>query len=343
MTRKKRVTIRDVAARAGVSATAVSFAFNSPKQLSHKTYARIHEIAGEMNYQPHPVARTLATGRTNTFGLVLPVGLHFALNDAFFRIFIGEFGNLCDQHRLHLLLLPIWDDSTLTSLNSVAADGFLVIGINHAHPIGNAVAQSSRPVVLLDSEAAISAPAFALDDFSGAYMAMGHLLDKGHRRIAVSATRYTPNKLKAMPFEARIRGYTQAVKERGLGTDALHIVYTEEEEQLVEDNRPFEDIWSLSQKPSAVACVSDTRAINILRSAKAHGVAVPDDLAIVGFDNIPETSLTSPAITTIDQDIHGRCQRAFELLHALISEDGESTVDNSTYTDPVKLIVRGSS
>lgn len=347
MVKKKRVTIRDVAARAGVSATAVSFAFNAPEQLNHDTCARIQEIAAEMNYQPHPVARTLATGRTNTIGLVLPVNLHFALQDAFFRIFISEFGRLCDKHRLHLLLLPIWKDSTLSSLDAIAADGFLVIGINQSHPISKAVAQSSRPVILLDSEEDIPAPSFVLDDFKGAYLAMTHLLDKGHTHIAVSATRYTTSMLKAMPFDTRLRGYKKAIQDRGLGSDALQIVFTEEDDQLLNDRQPFNDIWALPRRPTAVACVSDTRAVKILRAAKEDGLHVPDDLAIVGFDNIPEASHTLPGITTVDQDILGRSQRTFELLHTLIAETGKDKekvqVDNSVYMDPVRLVVRGSS
>lgn len=343
MIKKKRVTIRDVAAKAGVSATAVSFAFNAPEQLNHQTCNRIRSIAAEMNYQPHPVARTLATGRTDTIGLVIPVGLHFAMNDAFFRVFIAEFGNLCDQNRLRLLLLPIWDESTFVSVNAIAADGFLVIGINSDHPLSTSIETSEKPVVLVDSERTLNAPSFVLDDHEGAYKAMTHLLERGHRRIAVSAMRYSETKVKSTTFESRIDGYRQAVNDFGLEQSILQLVYTEERGSLLDDNTPFEDIWALPERPTAVVCVSDTRAIKIMQTAKARGLLIPNDLAIVGFDNVPEANSTSPSLTTIDQDISGRCRRAFEMLHLLVTEPTENRLDNLVYSDPVELVVRESS
>lgn len=342
MSKRKRVTIREVAARAGVSATAVSFAFNSPRQLNSHTCSRIRQIAAEMKYQPHPVARTLATGRTDTIGLVMPVGLHFALNDSFFRLFVGEFGNLCDRHRLRLLMLPIWEDSNISSLASIAADGFLVIGLSQNHPISQEIENSSRPIVLLDCESTIAAPSLLLDDFRGAYKAASHLLKQGHRRIAVSSMRYTPSKLKAMPFASRLGGYQQAVDDAGLGQDALQVVFTEEDGLMFDDPRPFDDIWSLAPRPSAAVCVSDARALKIMHTAKERGLSIPDDLAIVGFDNIPDAEAVRPQLTTIDQDIKGRCLRAFEFLHGLIQESSNGKLDNVVITDPVKLIVRQS-
>lgn len=342
MQRKKRVTIRDVAARAGVSPTAVSFAFNSPKQLNHNTCQRIRQIATDMNYQAHPVARTLAVGKTNIIGLVVPTGLHFALCDAFFRLFIGQFGDLCDRSNRHLLLLSVGENTSL-SLDTIAADGFLVVGIHGEHAFSRVVEQTSCPVVLLDSEPSIEAPVLNLDDFQGAYKAARHLLDRGHRKIAVSAMQFTPTRLKSVPFHSRICGYRQAVCDAGLPSDLLQVVYTEELNFLTDDTRPFEDLWSLATRPTAVLCVSDARALQILRAAKERGLSIPGDLAIVGFDNIPDAEVTEPGITTVDQDIRGRCQRAFELLHALILEPREVALDRSTYIDPVHLIVRGSS
>jgi len=341
MSDKKRVTIRDVAQRAGVSPTAVSFAFNSPEQLSQTTCQRILDVAARMHYQPHPVARTLATGRTDTIGLVLPSSLHWTLQDPFFRHFIGEFGALCDEHRLHILLVPAWTDTGSNTLNTIAADGFLIIGINREHPLSWAAEQSNRPVVLLDSERSISAPHIMLDDFRGAYLAAMHLIAQGHARLAVSSMRLTPSRLKAIPFATRLEGYKQAAADAGLPPDALQIVYTEESFQ-VEDPVPFADIWSLPVRPSAVLCVSDTRALHIVRAARTAGVDVPGDLAVVGFDNIPEAATATPPLTTIDQQISARCRHAFDLLHRLIDDPTDIDAATTMSIDPVSLIVRES-
>lgn len=345
MSKKKRVTIRDVAAEAGVSPTAVSFAFNAPEQLGQATYERILRVAARLQYQPHPVARTLATGRTGILGLVLPADLHWTLSDPFFRLFIGEFGALCDKHRLHLLLVSARSDTNANLLNSVAADGFLIIGINQSHALSRAAEQAMRPVVLLDSERSIAAPQIALDDFQGAYLAAQHLIERGHTNIAVSAMRLTPSKLKSVPYITRIEGYKQAVADAGLPPETLQIVYTEEnhaaDAQRGVDS--FQAIWSLPQRPTAVLCVSDTRGLDIMQAAMAAGVSIPNELAIIGFDDIPEAATAPVPLTTIRQNVIQRCRRAFHLLNRLIEEHPQSDVYQQAQIDPVELVVRASS
>lgn len=346
MAKKKRVTIRDVAQEAGVSPTAVSFAFNSPEQLSQATHERILAVASRLKYEPHPVARTLATGRTGTIGLVLPASLHWALQDAFFRFFIGEFGALCDQHRLHMLLVSAQPDANANTLNGIAADGFLIVGIRKSNPLSRAAEQSVRPVVLLDSDPTIAAPHLLLDDFQGAYKAAQHLIERGHRQIAVSAIRLTPNKLKSVPFEARINGYTQAVADAGLPPDALQIVYAEEKlshKTSSSDRELFDEIWSLPRRPTAVLCVSDTRALSIIHGAVAAGVSVPDELAVVGFDDLPEAATAPVPLTTMRQDIPKRCRMAFNMLHDQIEEPAAGDAPQQIVLDEVELVVRASS
>ena len=358
MRRIKRVTIRDVAVRAGVSPTAVSFAFNAPNQLNPDTCQRIRSIASEMNYKANTGVRTRATGKTNTIGLVLPATLHYALEDPFFRLFIREFGFQCDQNRLHLLLLSIGAESTLESLDTIAADGFLAIGVSQEHPFSRVVEQSNRPVILFDSAQTIAAPSFAVDNFRGAYQATQHLLEKGHRQIAVSAKRFTANRIISTPYQRRIDGYRQAIHDAGLSCDALQIVYSDvsaptglmgetidfaEREWQKSTGCPFDAIWSLPQRPTAVLCVNDIRAIQVMRAAQGRGLSIPDDLAVVGFDNIPAAQTTTPSLTTVDQDIKGRAQRAFHLIHGLINEKKKGTLDNASLVDSVQLIVRESS
>jgi alanine racemase len=345
MSKKKRVTIRDVAEEAGVSPTAVSFAFNSPEQLSRATHERILKVAARLKYQPHPVARTLATGRTGTLGLVLPADLHWTLRDPFFRLFIGEFGALCDRHRLHILLVSARTDTGANLLNAVAADGFLIIGINQGHPLSRAAEQSVRPVLLLDSERSIAAPHIILDDFQGAYLAATHLIERGHTHLAVSAMRLTPNKLKAIPFAKRIEGYQQAVADAGLPPEALQIVYTEENTNSGSPGEmdSFQAIWSLPQRPTAVLCVSDMRALELMRAASAAGVRIPEELAIVGFDDIPAAATAPVPLTTVRQSIALRCRRAFYLLNRLIEDQTLPDANQQVLVDPVELVVRASS
>ena len=129
------MTLRDVARQAGVSPTAVSFAYNAPHQLSNSTREHILDTAENLGYQPHPVARTLATGRTNAIGLLVPTSLNWMLHDPLFSHFLGEVGAACDREEKRILLASMHEswrgDSRPSSeamapstwLASIAADG----------------------------------------------------------------------------------------------------------------------------------------------------------------------------------------------------------------------------
>ena len=190
--------MRDVARHAGVSPTAVSFAYNAPHQLSHTTREHILDTAESLGYQPHPVARTLATGRTNAIGLLVATSLNWMLHDPLFTHFLGEVGAACDREEKRIVLASMHESSRhdtrqggeavapITWLASIAADGFLMFGINRAHPLAEAVQRSLRPIVLLDSADDLQAPTFNIDDRGGAYAAAQHLLAKGHRQFAIA-------------------------------------------------------------------------------------------------------------------------------------------------------------
>ncbi len=340
MGKKKRVTLRDVAREAGVSPTAVSFAYNAPHQLSPATRERILETAAELGYQPHPVARTLATGRTDTIGLVVPTSLDWILHDPLFSRFLGAIGTACDAEKKHILLVPAQGDAPPNLLETVAADGFVLFGIHRDHPLAKAVENLSRPAVLINGDPAIQVPMFNLDDERGAYEAARHLLEKGHRRIAVATMPPRSDGVIIPAFERRIQGYRKAVEEAGLPPDTLRIVYTPG--RIGASRESFEAVWSLNPRPTAVLCVSDVRALAILRGARKAGVRVPDDLAIVGYDDLPEAASSMPPLTTVHHDIESRVQDALRLLFDLIHERVDEREIPHVRLYPVELIVRES-
>lgn len=318
MGKKKRITLREVAKQAGVSPTAVSFAFNAPHQLSVATRDRILATAEELGYQPHPVARTLATGRTHSIGLVTPATLEWTLSDPMFHILLGAAGAACDRHNLYILLVPARSDRSPRSLQTIAADGFLMFGIHQDHPLVQSAERTSRPVVIMDGDERVQAVQVGIDDEGGAFQAAQHLLQKGHRRIAVAARGPMPDGVPIPAIEKRLAGYRRAVEEAGLPAETLQIVQTE---GLISAGfRSFQKIWSLNPKPTAVLCASDVRAVGILNGARANGIRIPEDLAIVGFGDIPETAETSPTLTTVHHDLEERTQRAIDMLVSMIDE-----------------------
>ncbi len=347
------MTLRDVARQAGVSPTAVSFAYNAPHQLSHSTREHILDTAEKLGYQPHPVARTLATGRTNAIGLLVPTSLNWMLHDPLFTHFLGEVGAACDREEKRILLASMHEswrgDSPPSSeamapstwLASIAADGFLMFFIDSAHPVTEAVQRSLRPTVLLDSADDIQAPTFNIDDYGGAYAAAQHLLAKGHRQFAIATMTPRRDGVVIPTIERRVRGFSQAVAEAGLPPAAVQIVHARGVPSA--GHQSFQNIWQLRRRPTAVFCVSDVRALGILSGARREGISVPDDLAVVGFGDLPDASVSSPPLTTVHRDVDSQPRLAIRTLFQLINEQINEGDLETPHISETRLVVRESS
>ncbi len=340
MSKKKRITLRDVARQAGVSPTAVSFAYNAPHQLSQSTRERILETADELGYQPHPVARTLATGRTNTIGLVMPTSLDWILHDPLFGLILGEIGTVCDEEKVRILIVPAVGAVSPGMLATSAADGFVLFSIHRSHPLGKVVERANRPLVMINGDENLRVPMFNVDDFNGAYTACKHLLDKGHRRIAVGTIGPRDDGVIIPTFERRLLGYEAAVRDAGLPPSTLCPVFIRGLLSMGEES--FAKIWSLTPRPTAALCVSDVRALGVLNGARKAGISVPGDLAVVGFDNLPDSAVSTPPLTTLNQDLSGRIRLALRTLFALISDETGDDNPPPPHITPLELVVRES-
>lgn len=340
MSRKKRITLRDVARQAGVSPTAVSFAYNAPHQLSQSTRERILATADDLGYQPHPVARTLATGRTNTIGLVMPTSLDWILHDPLFGLILGEIGSVCDEQKVRILIVPAVGEVSPGMLSTIAADGFVLFSIHRSHPLGKVVERANRPLVMINGDENLRVPMFNVDDFNGAYTACKHLLDKGHRRIGVGTIAPRDDGVIIPTFERRMLGYEAAVRDAGLPPSTLRPVFIRGLLSMGEES--FAKIWSLEPRPTAVLCVSDVRALGVLNGARKAGISVPGDLAVVGFDNLPDSAVSTPPLTTLNQDLPGRIRLALRTLFALIADDISDDNPPPPHITPLELVVRES-
>ena len=340
MSKKKRVTLRDVARLAGVSPTAVSFAYNAPHQLSQATRDRILATATELGYQPHPVARTLATGRTNTIGLVMPTSLDWILHDPLFSLILGEIGAVCDEEKMRILIVPAVGDVSPGLLATIAADGFVVFSIHRDHPLAKVIERTNRPLVMINGDEALRAPMFNVDDFNGAYLAAQHLLQKGHRRIAVGTLGPREDGVVIPAYERRMLGFQAAVRDAGLPASTLRPVFIRG--LLSKGAESFQKIWSLKPRPTAVLCVSDVRALGVLNGARKAGVSVPGDLAVAGFDNLPDSAVSTPPLTTLKQDLPGRIRLALQTLFALIADEAGDDDPPPPHITPLDLEIRES-
>ncbi len=218
-----RVTITDVADAAGVSKTAVSFAFNNPERLGQATLERVLRVAHDLGYTPHPAARTLSMRRSGTIGVLIPQ----RLSTVFANLFVGELiqglGDLCEEHDLTLLLVPPLDGSLEGAIRQASVDGFISLGLSPRDPALEALAAMGIPTVLVDSEDSSEHPVVNVDDRGGAEAAARHLLQLGHRELAVIVLPPTRAQVQNTPTAARrLAGYQAAIE--GVGAPAPHIV-----------------------------------------------------------------------------------------------------------------------
>jgi len=334
-----QVTIKDVAERAGVSKTAVSFAFNDPSRLPKATVQKILEAAQELGYTPHPIARSLSIGRTGVLGLLLPQDIPTILENPFFIEFIRGIGQVCDEEGLSLLLAPPVEGSMLKAVNSAIVDGFVVLGLEPQDPVVNILRQRRLPFVMVDCEAPNDVPCVTIDDYRGARAAMMHALDQGHRRIAIVAfesgkegrwVEYTGT------LRWRLAGYLEALSSVGLSLDHPHVQILETENSIEGGAEALRRLWQASSHPTAIMAMSDIIALGVMAAARQHGLEVPRDLSVIGYDDIPEAQRANPALTTVRQPIVEKGKQAAELLVKTLQ--GEPICEHRTL--PTELIVR---
>jgi len=336
-----KVTITQIAKEAGVSKTAVSFAFNAPSQLAPNTVRHIREIAERMGYTPDPIARSMTTRRTNALGLLLPQDIATALANPFYTQFIRGIGYVCGQVGLTLMLVPPLWGSMLKAIPHATVDGFVVVGLEVDRGEIQLMRRRDVPFVMVDSEAPEDVSSVNVDDRSGAQAVMQHVLSKGHRQIALvciesgkagHVEEYTGT------LAARLAGYRAALADQGLSLDDPGIQLVEAPTSWEGGQAAFEQIWAAKQRPTAIVAMSDIIAIGVMDAAKTHRLHLPRDLSVVGFDDLPDARHMRPGLTTVRQPVEEKGRLASEMLvAALQKEDGINH-----HLLPTELVVRQS-
>ncbi len=324
-----RVTITEVAKAAGVSKTAVSFAFNSPGKLGESTLERVLRVAHDLGYTPHPAARWLSTRRSGAIGLLVPQPLDTVFANAFLAELIQGIGEPCERHDLSLLLVPPLNGSLEGAVRQAAVDGFLSLGLR---PDDHAIQTLSRlglPVVSVDFDGGPHLVAVNVDDAGGAAAAARHLLKLGHRELAVVMLGPAyPERLPLGVTERRLAGYQHAIEEAGARPPITVAAGATTEAGA----RAFRTLWKRARKPTGILAMSDMAAIGVMSAAKAAGLRVPEDLSVVGFDDLAIAAWTNPALTTVRQPIVLKGRLAASLLISIIQ--------GSTPTSPAPLETR---
>jgi LacI family transcriptional regulator, galactose operon repressor len=330
---RKRVTRDDVAERAGVTPSTVSYVINNgPRPVSAAARERVLKAIADLGYQPSDVARSLRSRRSMTLGLVIPntanpfyAEVARAVEEIGFERGYTVF--LC--HSSHL---PEREQRYAEMLRAKHVDGAIF------HP----TTADLRPLTFL-SQAGIqvvvlerSVPGyhcFVADERHGGYLATRHLLDLGHRRIGcvVRTGDLTSS-------TARVEGYRAALAEVGLPLDERLIV--ESDFGYAAGAAAARRLLALAPRPTALVTHNDIIAIGAIKAASDSGLRVPEDLSLAGYDDIAQASYSVPALTTIDYPKHRMGRAAAQLLLDLLA--GRETLPPATIVLPVRLVVRGS-
>jgi alanine racemase len=336
-----RVTIRGIAEKAGVSATSVSFAFNNPSRLPEATVQRILEVAEELGYIPDPVARSMSTGRTGTLGILVPQPFTEVVRNPFLYEFLEGVAEVCTAAGYSLMIVPPLEGSVRRAISVSAVDGFLTLGLELFKSTMVVLRRREVPFVMVDSDPVEGVPAVNVDDESGAFEVMSYVLKTGHRNIAILGIRsgkegryqeYTGT------LRRRMKGYMKALATYNLEIDQVRIQLFECSSTTSGGQEGFRQIWKKKHSPTAVVAMSDVIAIGVIYAAKQKGLKVPEDLSVVGFDDISMSKLINPELTTVSQQTKEKGKLAAELLVKFIrSECGPSHHILNT-----KLVIRDS-
>ena len=314
-----RVTIKDIAQRAGVSKTTVSFAFNEPTKLSNSTCTRVLAIATELGYVPDPVARTLTTRRTGSVGLLLPQALQEALQNPYLGEILQGLGASCEGQSRSLLLIPPVQGQVMEAARRAAVDALVTIGVGPGHQVVELMRQRQIPLVTIDGLPGESLSNVGIDDEAAAYDLMRHVLGLGHRRLAVVALEpevYTNavGQTSAVSMR-RMAGFSRALQEAGLAADAISIFRGD---SSLSGGMTAADKVLNSTDCTVILAMADILAMGIYIRCAERGIHIPAGLSVAAFDDIQFTQILMPGLTTISQSGFAKGTEAGRIIHSLL-------------------------
>lgn len=331
------MTIKQIAEKAGVSVASVSNVINGNfHKVSNETRAKIEKIIKETDYKPNAVARSLATQESRIVALVIPnIGDYFSFNsNPYYAELIAEVEKYVRAHDYCLMIRCIDRCRDIVPLlSSWNVDGAFFAGAS-TEEIREVRKNLKCPAVFIDSYCKEKGVAcVGIDDYRGGFLSAQHLINNGHRNIAFAAPAFGSEGV----IWERFCGFRDACLEKGveLEKDDIFEVDTIESNSIVAGN----DIALSPKKFTAVGVMSDVSACGIIDGLRQCGLSVPQDISVIGFDDLPICTLSVPKLTTISQDIETKARKSGDLLFKMMKEKKEITVFEKS---PVKLIERDS-
>jgi LacI family transcriptional regulator len=312
------VTISDVAAYAGVGVSTVSRVLNDSPKVSESTRARVLAAIDVLEYRPNPLAQGLSRGRCQTVGVVVPFFTHASAVERLRGVVTALSGSRYDLV-LFNVESPIHRDEHFSALTRRdRADGLLLLSLPPRPSDLTRLEDAGVPVVLVDARGT-DVSMVITDDVEGGRLATRHLLALGHERIAFIGEA-PDNEFGFTASPARELGYRQTLAGAGLETRHEFVRYGPHDRTAAQ--RLTEQLLAQRDRPTAVFASSDVQATGVLAAARAAGLRIPDDLSVVGFDDIEISAYAG--LTTVRQPLYESGRLGAQLLLESLAHNGAS-------------------
>ena len=308
---KKRANLRDVARAAGVSVATVSRVLNEPGVVKKNTREKVQAAIAELKFVPSAAARAINSGRTRFVGALVPT-----LDNAIFARFLAALERKLAEHELSLVVATTNSDQEIeadkaSGLIDIGAEGLIITGASHSAALYELLERTSLPTIItsfFDADNPI--PTIGYDNKAAAQMALQHLIDLGHRRIAVVHGPSHNNDR----TEARLSGL------RELDWNG-QLTFYETEISLAGGSRRAGSIWAETAKPDAILCLSDVVALGVLFGLQNMGVSVPKDVSMIGIDDLPSSAVSVPPLTSVHLPVSRMGEKAAVALAEWIADN----------------------
>lgn len=329
------LTLEDIGRMAGVSRATVSRVINGNTSVASDIRDRVTEVIRRTGYTPNVAARSLVSGRTGVIGLVIPSRVHSLFEDPYFGRLIQGISAASNQSGNTLSLFLFQNEEEEAALyprvvTSGFLDGLILTATRMADPLLTRTASGDIPIVMVGRPDIEGISYVDVDNYAGGRRAATHLCDLGYTRIGLVGA-----PVSTTAGVDRLNGFIEGLALCGrVLHPSLRVDGDFSESSGYNAMRQL-----LAEKPEAVFVASDTMAMGALRALREAGVQVPQDLAIVGFDGLPASETSVPALTTIRQPVAETGSRAVHLLNDIVTGQATAPVVEIL---PVELVVRES-
>ncbi|HEY3344906.1 MAG TPA: LacI family DNA-binding transcriptional regulator [Anaerolineaceae bacterium] len=329
------LTIDDIARISEVSRSTVSRVINADPNVKERTRNKVLEVIQSHNFQPNIAARGLAAGSTKVIGVVIPVGVSSIFSDPYFSLVIQGVSSACNHLGYSIMLWlaePQYERKTISQiLYNGFIDGVIVLAMLLDDPLIDRLSESNRPFITIGRHPTNEKIDYVdVDNRAGAYQVVSYAIRAGHHRVALIG-----GPANTISGQERAQGYLDALREYGL--PVIPELVTEGDYSDAGGYQAMKRL--LPNHPDAVFAASDAMAFAAIRVIQEAGLRIPEDIAVVGFDDIPPAATSKPPLTTVRQPIQQTGKIVAEMLIDMIEHPSSQP---HRVVLPTELVIRSS-